>query len=68
MSLIGGLSLYVAVVIPVVVHALGSKWPLRVFVPVSVFFGLMNLGPILKGLLEENPTSAYSTETVLDHL
>jgi hypothetical protein len=47
--LVGGLGLYAAVVLPVILHALRSRWPFRVFTAVSVLFGLVNLGPILNG-------------------
>jgi hypothetical protein len=43
---VAGVGLYLAVVLPVVLHALAPRWPFRVFLVPSVAFGLLNLGPL----------------------
>jgi hypothetical protein len=51
-SLIGALGLYMAVVMPVVLHALRGRWPFRACAVLSVPFGLLNVGPLTKGYAE----------------
>ncbi len=65
--LVGGLGIYAAVVLPVILHALRSRWPFRIFVVVSGLFGLLNLSLIFSGLYSAGEDSS-GTQQVLDIL
>jgi hypothetical protein len=65
--LVGGLGLYLAVVVPVILHALRSRWPFRLFLVVAVLFALLNVGPILHGL-DSAEEKAQNMDQVLDYL
>ncbi len=67
LCLVGGLGLYAAVVLPVILHALRSRWPFRFFVVVSGLFGLLNLSLIFSGLYYAGE-AARDTQQVLDNL
>ena len=65
--LIGALGLYSAVFVPVVLHALKSRWPFAVSVLISLLFGLLNIGPIVHGF-DGAQVAAGGTQQFLDKL
>jgi hypothetical protein len=60
-SLIGAVGLDAAVLVPVVLHPLGSRWLFRVFVALSVVFAFLNVGPVVKGFIEAREASALAS-------
>jgi hypothetical protein len=54
------------VIVPVVLHALRSRWPFRAVLVVSVLFALLNVGPILTGLSNASEP-VRGPEQVFDH-
>lgn len=44
---VAGVSLYLAVVFPVALHAVSRRWPFRLFVVPAVVFGFLNVGPLV---------------------